>query len=437
MLTRGMALVFTVLAPCALAADDLRFEDSFPETPDHTVAMSTGVMMLGLPDVSANALAVDSESGPIDLSPDLNATGPVLGFSFGKNIDLPGRPSRLVGSAFYGRMFGESEVAVTPGYGAFGWLGNQTGMTAAYATTDLASGPPPHTGVEAGAFGIMDAASFELEVAVPDPVYATALAIAQSDVGSAYVFAGNNAGLDDFGLGPLDIGIAYARTATYYGGELALEHDLAAYGIALRTGPVYRGLEVDLDTTLTVATRITLDLPDVGPVPVLLGGSTNLAEALAGDYTGWLFGATLSRPLGGGATLDLGLAGAPMYLSAQYSGYEDHTFHLIDGGVAEISTSALTDREHRLAGLIRARAAVRTPLVGNVTFELAGEIEYLSAVPTIARTFIGSVAADAVDASTSVGDCCDLPTTPLAALAFDDMLALSLHGRLVLPIGAD
>ena len=436
MLARGMALVFTALAPCALAADDLRFEDSFPEAPDHTVAMSTGVMMLGLPDVSANALAVDSESGPIDLSPDLNAAGPVLGFSFGKAIDLPGRPSRLVGSAFYGSMFGGSEVAVSPGYGAFGWLGNRTGMTAAYATTDLASGPPPHTGVEAGAFGIDDTASLELEVPIPDPVYAAALAIAQSDLGSAYVFAGQTAGLADFGLGPLDIGISYARTAAYYLGELALEHDLAADGVALRTGPVYRGLDLDLDTTLNVATWLTVDLPDDGPMPVLLGGSTTLSETLEADYTGWLLGATLSRPLGGGATLDLGLSGAPMYLNAQYSGYEDHTFRLIEGGVAEISTSALTDREHRLAGLIRARAAVRTPLVGNVTFELAGEVEYLSAVPTIARTFVGSVAADSVDASSSVGDCCSLPTTPLAALAFDDMLALSLHGRLVLPIGA-
>lgn len=384
------------------------------------VWLEAGGVYFDLPEISANAVAV-TDSGRFDLSPDLDHWGYTAGGEVGVRIgEVNGNAVWLRGSGFYSWAEADDTVSFAPNLGALAWQGiwGSNNWASVNATTGV----------------IFERALGNNAVIAGTDNTGQIFRAAFSDLGSAYAFAG-----DAFIENPpsaVSQSVSYDSSVDYWGGELALALDQVVSPNGAIVSPFVGGLYRDLERDLTT----TLDT-NYSDGSLAIDIALSLHETLKGQYYGAVFGVDLTTPIGNGVTLDLSLSGAPLYLDADYTGYEANSFVDFENGVATRSGSAtsakLTDSEEKFAGLLRAGVGLGIPLFGAAMLELNGTVEYLTHTPTISRT--GDLGASVSGETTAVAGTdpggSENPPAPLASLDFAEMFAYSATARIVVPFG--
>jgi hypothetical protein len=400
-----------VLASGAAMAADITPPPSEPLPDAFTISPSAGVMNFDLPDIKANAIAVNSANQSIDLKPDLDRLAPVVGGSFAARLGELGQSTvRLRGSGFYAWVDSNNTVELD-GFGALAWKGLTDGSPTVSMTADVnAATAPPSAAATATTVGAITAATFAASAANSPPPTATAEAGDFSEAGSAYALAGN---LDGFGTA-----IHYDEDLAYWGGELALAfgNGSSESGVTFSPfiGPIVRGIDRDLETTLTESVS---------------SSSFSLHESLDGRYYGAVIGVDAVVPAYNGVAVDFSVSGAPLYLDADYEGQEANSSSF----QTTIKGPKIDDSEGRLAGLLRAQAGLNFPVLGHSWIRVGGEVEYLTDAPTIERD-IGRAAVAANDTTASAVSSA-AGGAKLAKLGFDDMFAYGFNASLTIPFG--
>jgi hypothetical protein len=398
------------VAPMAGMGADLGETPVEPLPDAFYISPSAGVLIFDFDDIEANAIAVDGNNESIDLKPDFDRVGPVLGGSFGARLgEFSGATVRLRGSGFYSWYDDDDTVALDE-FGAIAWKGlfdgSSTVSQAAAAAASL--GGPAAAAAPAGNGATQT--TFSATQTSGAPPSATAEAGAFNETGGVFAAAGD---LDEFG-----IAIDYDEELAYWGGELAFAFDNgASENGAVFTpffGVIVRGIDRDLETTLN---------ENVFPVAL------SLEESLDGRYYGAVIGIDVVVPLENGMVADLSISGAPLYLDADYEGQEVNSIF----GSA-LAGPKLEDSDNRLAGLFRARAGIGFPVFGHSLLRIGGEVEYLTDAPTIDRTLNAAAvaAANSTDAAAAVAAG---GGAELAELDFEDMFAFGLNASLIIPFG--
>jgi hypothetical protein len=364
------------------------------------------ITAIDLPDIAANAVAVDAANEKISLAPHIEEHGPSFGLEIGSRLDHSSLgPLRWRAKGFYTLATGSDSVSVDTAFGAFAWQGLLGGNNEAAAAADLAAG------IGTAAVARSDGEGFRLNSysAAVTEAGATAAAGSAGSLGSAFAAAGN--------IGDLGLSVSYDSEITYWGGEFAVALDSGDGGASLSpwAGPVFRGLQRELTSELREYS--------------FAQGRFSLHETLDGQSWGMIIGLDLRAPLGGTLAADLSLAAAPLLTAAHYEGHE------VNGAsfaAAPLETSSVRQDPVQPGLLARASGGISFGLGGGALLRLGGEVEYLSAVPSLARSFDGAVSADAEEASASAGSCCGT-STPLAEIVFGDMLAYGASLSLDIP----